>query len=102
MCNFTNIIRGPFQACYLGYSIDDAIQGQGVMREILLAGLNYVFTEFNLNRVMANYIPCNVRSGRLLASLGFEKEGLAKSYLKINGRWQDHILTSKLNTGLIL
>ncbi len=67
------------------------------MREILEAGINYAFEELKLHRIMANYIVENDRSGRLLASLGFETEGVAKSYLKINGRWQDHQLTSKLN-----
>ena len=97
VCNFTNIIRGPFQACYLGYSIDRDLEGKGLMREILLAGIGYIFDEFKLHRIMANYIPNNERSGQLLRSLGFEEEGLAKSYLKIAGSWQDHVLTSKLN-----
>ena len=46
---------------------------------------------------MANYMPNNTRSGTLLERLGFEKEGLARQYLQIAGRWEDHILTSKLN-----
>ncbi|MEZ8447765.1 30S ribosomal protein S5 alanine N-acetyltransferase, partial [Vibrio splendidus] len=29
--------------------------------------------------------------------LGFEKEGVARKYLKIAGQWENHILTSKLN-----
>lgn len=45
---------------------------------------------------MVNYIPSNIRSERVLLKLGFEKEGLAKSYLKIAGKWQDHILTAKI------
>ena len=46
---------------------------------------------------MASYRPENDRSGRLLASLGFEHEGLAKAYLKIDGQWADHVLTSLVN-----
>ncbi|WP_394147547.1 GNAT family N-acetyltransferase [Shewanella atlantica] len=98
VCNFTNIIRGSFQACSLGYSIAEAHQGKGLMKEILTAGIDYMFTEQNLHRIMANYIPSNTRSGALLSSLGFEQEGVAKSYLKIAGRWQDHCLTSKINS----
>ena len=97
VCNFTNIIYGPFQACNLGYSIAEKHQGTGLMTEILTVGLEYIFSELNLHRVMANYIPSNERSEKILLRLGFEKEGLAKSYLKIAGRWQDHVLTSKLN-----
>jgi len=46
---------------------------------------------------MAGYLPHNERSGKLLDRLGFEKEGLARKYLKINGRWEDHLLTSLIN-----
>ncbi|EFE23404.1 hypothetical protein EDWATA_01566, partial [Edwardsiella tarda ATCC 23685] len=41
-----------------------------------------------------NYMPHNQRSGALLQRLGFEKEGYAKNYLLINGKWQDHVLTA--------
>ena len=97
-CSYSNIVRGPFQACHLGYSLDEKQQGQGLMVEILEATLDYIFTVLNLHRVMANYIPRNLKSARVLEKLGFEKEGLAKSYLKIAGRWEDHVLTSKINS----
>ena len=96
-CNFSNIVRGAFQACHLGYSVSEKYQGQGYMFEILQAGIGYVFSQVGLHRIMANYIPGNVRSGALLSRLGFEREGLARSYLKIGGKWQDHVLTSKIN-----
>jgi len=97
LCSFSNIIHGVFQACNLGYSISKNKQGTGLMFEMLQASIQYVFTEYNLHRVMANYIPSNVRSSKLLDKLGFQIEGLAKSYLKIAGTWQDHVLTSKIN-----
>ena len=97
VCNFTNIVRGPFQACNLGYSIAEKYRGQGLMREILSAGIAYMFDEHRLHRIMANYMLENKPSGKLLTSLGFKTEGVAKSYLQIAWQWQDHILTSKLN-----
>ncbi|MBU2894866.1 GNAT family N-acetyltransferase [Colwellia sp. D2M02] len=96
-CNYSNIVQGVFQACHLGYSVNMADQGKGLMFEMLQASLEYVFSQRELHRVMANYITSNIRSDRLLARLGFEKEGVAKSYLKIAGSWQDHVLTSKIN-----
>ena len=96
-CFFTNISHGVFQACNLGYSISEAFGGQGLMTEIVDASVDHVFRELDLHRVMASYVPENVRSARVLEKLGFEKEGLAKSYLKIAGKWSDHVLTSKLN-----
>ena len=99
-CNFTNIVRGPFQACYLGYKIARRAEGQGLMREALQAAIQYVFETLRLHRIMANYVPVNERSGRLLRSLGFNVEGYARDYLLVGGAWRDHILTSLTNTGL--
>ena len=47
-----------------------------------------------MHRIMANYMPHNMRSGNLLAKLGFEREGYARQYLQINGEWRDHVLTA--------
>lgn len=100
VCNFTNFVRGPFQACYLGYSLDHRFEGRGLMMEALRAATLYVFENLRLHRIMANYIPTNERSGRVLRRLGFTVEGYAHDYLLIDGRWQDHILTSLTNSGL--
>ena len=71
LCNYTNIVRGPFQACFLGYSIAKKYEGKGLMFEILESTIDYIFGEKNLHRIMANYVPRNQRSGKLLARLGF-------------------------------
>ncbi|MCP3982704.1 MAG: GNAT family N-acetyltransferase [bacterium] len=95
---FTHVVRGPLQGAYLGYALDRNAVGQGLMFEALTAALTHAFEELNLHRVMANYMPDNERSGRLLERLGFEREGLAKDYLLIDGAWRDHVLTSRVNT----
>ena len=97
VCNFTNIVRGPFQACTLGYSLAAASQRNGFMFEALNASIQHMFEQEKLHRIMANYVPENERSARLLKRLGFEIEGLAKSYLHIAGAWRDHVLTAKIN-----
>lgn len=96
--NFSNLTRGIFQNCTVGYSLGERYQGQGYMNEALKAGLRYVFTDLKFHRVGANYMPHNQRSGRLLKRLGFTVNGYAPDYLYIAGQWQDHILTSFVNT----
>ena len=96
-CNYTNVVRGPFLACHLGYQIAHSHEGQGLMAEALRATNEFVFRELRLHRIMANYRPENERSGRLLERLGFVREGVAKDYLFIDGAWRDHILTSLVN-----
>ncbi|MGY3040534.1 ribosomal-protein-alanine N-acetyltransferase [Rhodanobacter sp. TND4EL1] len=98
LASFTlaNLVRGPFQACLLGYGVGADQQGRGLMHEALEAGLAWAFGELDLHRVMANYLPRNERSGRLLERLGFEREGYARDYLRIAGRWEDHVLMAKI------
>ncbi|GAC1414408.1 MAG: GNAT family N-acetyltransferase [Candidatus Velthaea sp.] len=95
--NLSNIVRGVFQACHLGYSIDAALQGRGLASEAVGAVVNHAFAHMRLHRVMANYHPANERSGNLLRRLGFVVEGYARDYLFIDGAWRDSILTSKVN-----
>lgn len=96
-CSLTGIARGPLEACYMGYSVDRHHEGQGVMKRMCLHVIDYAFNKIELHRIMANYMPNNERSGNLLKKLGFEREGYAKQYLRINDRWQDHVLTSLIN-----
>ena len=95
VCNYTNIVRGTFQSCQLGYAVSKRHEGQGLMEEALRQTNDFVFSELGLHRIMAAYLPHNHRSGSLLSKLGFKKEGFAERYLKINGVWEDHVLTSK-------
>jgi [ribosomal protein S5]-alanine N-acetyltransferase len=95
--NFTAIQRGALLACVLGYSLAEKEQGNGYMTEALRAAIDHVFRQLALHRVMANYIPRNVRSGRLLGRLGFVIEGYARDYMLVNGRWEDHVLTALIN-----
>lgn len=95
--NFTNVVRGSFQAAYLGYELDRAHVGRGLMGAALAACIDHVFRHMNLHRLMANYVPSNERSARLLQRLGFCEEGYALDYLLLDGVWKDHILTSLIN-----
>lgn len=67
------------------------------MTEIVGAACDHVFRELDLHRIMANHVPENVASARVLAKLGFVEEGLAHSYLQIDGVWRDHVLTARIN-----
>src|SRR3546814_41098 len=81
----------------MGYQIDAECEGRGLMTEALRLAIDFMFARFGLHRIMANYIPDNHRSGRVLERLGFEKEGYARNYLFIDGAWRDHVLTALIN-----
>ncbi|NIK76685.1 ribosomal-protein-alanine N-acetyltransferase [Paenibacillus castaneae] len=86
----TGIARGFFQNVFLGYYIDQQYNGRGFATAAVSLGLEFAFTELGLHRVEAGVIPKNLPSIRVLEKAGFRHEGLAKAYLKINGKWEDH------------
>ena len=88
--NVSEIVRGPFQSAYLGYYAFEPLAGQGLMREGLRQVIDRAFTSLKLHRLEANIQPQNVRSKRLVQSLGFKLEGYSPRYLKVAGRWRDH------------
>jgi ribosomal-protein-alanine N-acetyltransferase len=94
---FSNVIRGIFHACIMGYKLDRGMQGQGFMTEAAAAGIEYMFSVQRMHRVAANYMPHNQRSAAVLRRLGFRVEGNAKDYLYIAGAWRDHVLTALVN-----
>ncbi len=93
----TSILRGSFHAGYLGYSVAEAMQGRGLMHEALELVVGFAFRDLNLHRIMANHGVRNVRSARVLERLGFEAEGRARDWLIVNGVWEDHVLTARIN-----
>ena len=95
--SLSNIIRGVFQSCYLGYKIDHLHLRQGYMEEALIQVIEYAFNHLELHRIEANIMPKNIPSLNLVKKLGFHEEGLAKKYLKICDHWEDHIHMVLLN-----
>jgi len=97
--HLSQIARGAFCNAMLGYSVDAAHEGRGLMLEALEAVLADAFGRLALHRVQANVRPENLRSLGLLQRLGFEREGLAREYLFIDGAWRDHVMTAKRAPG---
>ncbi len=94
---FSNILYGPFQSCFLGYKIDKDEINRGYATEAIRKGIEIIFGKYGLHRIEDNIMPGNKRSLRVAEKLGFHDEGLAKHYLKINGKWEDHIHMVLLN-----
>jgi [ribosomal protein S5]-alanine N-acetyltransferase len=85
------IFLGNFRNAYLGYSAFAPFEGQGYMTEGLRLVLREAFGPIDLHRVEANIQPENVRSIALAERVGFRREGFSPRYLKIGGRWKDHV-----------
>ena len=88
--NVNNIVRGTFQSASLGYYAAQAHAGQGFMRDGLLQVKDYLFGKLGLHRLEANIQPGNAASIALVRRCGFEREGMSRKFLFINGAWRDH------------
>lgn len=88
--------RGVTQSAVLGYWMGEVYAGRGFMSSAVRAVVAHAFDTLHLNRVEAACLPHNDASIRLLEKVGFQREGYARKYLCIDGRWQDHLLYGML------
>lgn len=95
-----NVRRGVTQSCTLGYWIGAKYARQGYMTASVRAVVPFVFDSLELHRLEAACLPTNAASIKLLEKTGFQREGLARRYLRINGVWQDHLLYALLDTDM--
>ena len=96
--SLSNMRRGAEQSASLGYWIGLKFAMQGYMTEALGILTNHAFETLGLHRLEAACLPRNVASKKLLESSGFKQEGYAPGYIKIAGRWEDHLLFARLKT----
>ncbi len=90
--SLSNIRHGVAQSASIGYWMGERYAGKGLMHDALQQVIPFAFDRLSLHRLEAACIPGNTRSMRLLEKAGFQREGLLRSYLRINGVWQDHHL----------
>lgn len=95
--SLTQIVHGAAEFAVLGYGLAAEAQGNGYMVEAVRGAVDFCFRELGLHRVHASYIPYNRRSAMVLRRAGFTVEGYARDYLRIDGRWEDHVMTSIVN-----
>ncbi len=94
--SMTQIRRGAASSAQIGYWMGQAWAGRGLMTEAVAAARTHAFQRLGLRRLEAACLPANLPSQRLLRRLGFQQEGLARGYLEVNGRPEDHLLFSLL------
>ena len=90
--NLRDIRRGVAQSGAIGYWVGEPHARQGYTLEAVRAVARFAFGRLGLHRIDAACLPENEASHRLLLKAGFDQEGRARAYLKINGQWRDHLL----------
>jgi len=92
--NLSNVVRGAWESCTLGYFLDEQYNGQGFATEAVRLALQFAFGPGGLHRVQAGAMPRNKASIRVLEKAGFRYDGFSEYYLQINGVWEHHNLYS--------
>lgn len=97
LVGLNEIVRGAFQSCFLSYKIDHTLWSRGYGTEAIAAATGWGFRTLGLHRIEASIMPRNLASRRAAEKAGYAEEGLSRHYLKINGRWEDHLHLVRLN-----
>jgi [ribosomal protein S5]-alanine N-acetyltransferase len=85
-----NIVRGSAQFASMGYWIDQAYAGRGIVPRAVAMAIDHCFTRAGLHRVEICIRPENTNSLRVVEKLGLHEVGLAPRFLHIDGAWRDH------------
>jgi ribosomal-protein-alanine N-acetyltransferase len=96
MISLTEIARGPAQSAHLGYWVSETANGRGIATQAVRLMFDVAFGQLALHRLQAGTLLHNLGSQKVLERTGFERIGVARSYLNIAGQWQDLILFQRL------
>jgi [ribosomal protein S5]-alanine N-acetyltransferase len=93
--NLSNVVRGAFQSCNVGYWVAEAHNAQGFATAALHLVCERAFGELGLHRIEAGTLLDNHASQRVIEKNGFTRIGIAPRYLQIAGTWSAHVLFQK-------
>ncbi len=86
-----NVVRGALRSAQIGYWIDQAHAGRGIVTTAVALATDHCFGPVGLHRIQVDIRPENAASRRVVAKLGFREEGYLQRYLDIDGAWRDHL-----------
>lgn len=92
------ILNAPsLNSCFIGYRTDPSFQGKGYTTQAVSLVVGFAFNSLKIHRLEAGVMPRNIASQRVLEKNGFEREGLSRKNVEINGSWEDHYLYGRIN-----
>ena len=88
----SNVVRGSAQYASVGYWIDEAYAGRGIITRAVAMAIDHCFVTVGLHRIEVAIRPENTSSLRVVEKLGIKEIGYAPRFLHIDGDWRDHKL----------
>jgi ribosomal-protein-alanine N-acetyltransferase len=80
----------------MGYDLDPACWGKGIMTEALSAIIQYGFDNMGLHRIEVLISHHNRRDRKSVRKLGFKREGVLRDHYFVEGRFSDDVIFSLL------
>ena len=96
--SFSDMKRNAFFSCQIGYKIDSNYVNQGYGFKMLSNSIRIMESECHMHRIGAYILPGNQPSIKLVEKVGFELEGIARSYVLMNNKWIDHLSYAYITT----
>ncbi len=94
--SLADVLRGALQLGNVGYWVDRAHNGRGLASAAVADVIDFAFGTGGLHRLEAGTLVDNHASQRVLEKNGFERYGLARKLLKVQGEWRDHVLFERI------
>ena len=85
----------------IGYWIGEPFWGRGIMTCVVEIFCEYLFENFDYNRLFAGVFSSNPASGRVLEKAGFTREAILNAHVVKNGELLDEHLYFRLRPGLL-
>lgn len=91
-----NQIEPTNKAAYIGYWLDEALQGQGIISQALQAMMNHYVSEGSVRRFVIKCIVTNRPSNQVALRNGFSLEGCLKEAEYLNGTFHDQNIYARI------
>ena len=89
-------INENLKSAEIAYSIDHEYEGKGLISEATWIAIDYLFSEYDVERLVLGSDVKNQRSQNIALRYEFKNEGIARKGFRANGKFQDCINWSLL------
>lgn len=90
------VVMGASLSAELRFWVALDHNGRGLGRAAVREVGRYAFDVLGLHRLQTATLPHAIAAQHVLLADGYARIGRAPGYLRINGRWQDHVLFQRL------
>lgn len=82
----------------VGYWIGEEFWGNGYCTEALVAGIDFFFKHFEINKITSRHLSYNPASGKVMSKAGMTQEGYLKQDMLRYGQFSDMVVFGLLKS----